>query len=311
MTQLTPDRCSSDAEAATFDAIPARHASLGQLEIRRLLPRSGRRMVGPWCFLDRYGPLAFDQGAPMDLAPHPHIGLQTVSWLLDGEILHRDSLGSENVLRPGGVNLMTAGAGIAHSEVTPAKNSGQLSGVQLWIALPESARHGAALFEHRLQVEVPDIRGGRASLLLGEGFGVRVPATTFSPMLAADLEVAKGETLTLPLRADYEHALLVTRGEAGMDRHPLTPDVLYYLGTGRDEMSLQSREGARILLLGGAPFGETVLMWWNFVARSEEEIIAAAQDWNERRRFGDVHGYAGPHIPTPPLRGRMRPPAAS
>lgn len=308
---LTPDRCASDAEARIFDAIPARRAALGELEIRRLLPRSGRRMVGPWCFLDRYGPLTFEQGAPMDLAPHPHIGLQTVSWLLEGEILHRDSLGSENVLRPGGVNLMTAGGGIAHSEVTPSKNSGRLSGVQLWIALPEAARHGAASFEHRLQVDVPDVRGGRASLLLGEGLGVRVAATTHSPMLAADLQVAKGEAIALPLRADFEHALLVTSGDAELAHHPLAPDVLYYLGTGRDELPLRAREGARILLIGGAPFGETVLMWWNFVARSEAEIIAAAQDWNGQRRFGAVHGYAGPHIPTPPLQGRMRPPAAS
>ena len=268
-------------------------------------------MVGPWCFLDRYGPLAFESGAPMDVAPHPHIGLQTVSWLLDGEILHRDSLGSENVLRPGAINLMTAGAGIAHSEVTPAQNSGHLNGVQLWIALPESARNAAARFEHQPSIPLPDIRGGHASILLGEAGGVTVPANTFSPMIAADIEVARGETLVFPLRAEFEHAILVVQGEATLAEQPVTPDILYYLGTGRDELCLHSREGARLLLVGGAPFGETVLMWWNFVARSEAEIIAAANDWNDRRRFGSVHGYAGPHIPTPPLRGRMRPPAAS
>lgn len=311
MTDLIADRCASSAEAATLDAIPARTAQLGELEIRRLLPRSGRRMVGPWCFLDRYGPLTFSDGAPMDLAPHPHIGLQTVSWLLEGEILHRDSLGNENVLRPGGVNLMTAGAGIAHSEVTPATNSGHLSGAQLWIALPEHARHGAPSFEHRTQVTRDDLKGGRASLLLGEGFDTAVQATTYSPLIAADVEVWRGETLLLPLRAGFEHALLVVSGSADLDGTHLTHDVLFYLGTGREELCVRSSAGARMLLVGGAPFGETVLMWWNFVARTAEEISAAAEDWNARRRFGPVHGYAGPHVPTPPLRGRVRPPAAS
>ena len=247
----------------------------------------------------------------MDLAPHPHIGLQTVSWLIEGEILHRDSLGSENVLRPGGVNLMTAGAAIAHSEETPSSNSGRLSGVQLWIALPDAERNGTPRFEHQLQVPADGIPGGRVSLLLGEGFGATVPARTFSPLIAADLEIWQGEAIALPLRKDFEYALLVIGGAAELEHTPLTPDVLYYLGTGRDEIGLRSRPGARLLLIGGVPFDETILMWWNFVARTQEEIVAAAEDWNERRRFGHVHGYDGPRIPTPPLRGRMRPPAAS
>lgn len=311
-TDLVPDRCGADAGSdSRVDEIPARRARLGELEIRRLLPRSTRRMVGPWCFLDRYGPLTFREGAPMELAPHPHIGLQTVSWLLEGEVLHRDSLGSENVLRPGGVNLMTAGGGIAHSEVTPSPNSGHLSGAQLWIALPHAARNTSPSFEYQPEVPVADVRGGRMSLLLGEAAGAVVPAQTFSPLIAADLEVWKKETLTIPLHREFEHALLVTSGSADFEHTSLVPDVLYYLGAGRQELRLSSREGARILLVGGTPFDETILMWWNFVARSEEEIVAAAEDWNARRRFGSVHGYAGPHVPTPPLRGRMRPPAAS
>ena len=311
MTDLIPDRCSADAATAALESIPARHASLGSLEIRRVLPRSARRMVGPWCFLDRYGPLTFSEGAPMALAPHPHIGLQTVSWLLDGEILHRDSLGSENVLRPGGVNLMTAGGGIAHSEETPVRNSGRLSGAQLWIALPEAARNGEPAFAFVPEVALNDVRGGRMALLLGESQGVSAGARTFSPLVGAELEVWKGEAVDVPLRGDFEHAVLLTSGSAELDHTPLVPDVLYYLGIGREGMRVASRNGARMLLIGGTPFGETVLMWWNFVARTQEEIVAAAEDWNARRRFGGVHGYAGPHIPTPPLRGRMRPPAAS
>lgn len=310
-TELVPDRCASDAATQALQELPARTTSLGQLEIRRLLPRSARRMVGPWCFLDRYGPMTFTSGAPMELAPHPHIGLQTVSWLIEGEILHRDSIGSENVLRPGGINLMTSGAGIAHSEETPHENSGRLSGAQLWIALPDAARHTSASFAWHPHVPVSDGRAGAIALVLGEMGGTVVPAQTFSPLVAADLTVRQREELHVPLRADFEHALLVTGGSAQLEGAELVPDVLYYLGTGRRSLALSSRDGARLLLVGGTPFEETILMWWNFVARTQEEIVAAAEDWNERRRFGDVRGYGGPLIPTPPLKGRMRPPAAS
>lgn len=268
-------------------------------------------MVGPWCFLDRYGPVTFDAGKPMNLAPHPHIGLQTVSWLMDGEVLHRDSLGNEALLRAGGLNLMTAGRGIAHSEQTPDRSSGRLSGVQLWIAMPQSARGGEASFEHHPERPLVELPGGRAAIILGELAGTASQATTFSPILGADLMVHRGETLALPLRRDFEHALLVLDGAASLDSQPLVPDVLYYLGTCRDELPLAARDGARLLLLGGTPFGETILMWWNFVARTEEEIVAAAEDWTAHRRFGEVRGYAGPPVTLPPLRGRVRPPAAS
>jgi redox-sensitive bicupin YhaK (pirin superfamily) len=310
---IAPDRCTSDpAPSPRAEATPARITNLGALTIRRALPLRERRVVGPWCFLDRYGPVTFDDGAPMNLAPHPHIGLQTVSYLLDGEVLHRDSLGCESLLRPGGINLMTAGGGISHSEETPARNSGRLSGVQLWIALPDAARNRAAAFETHATLPAVELRGGRIDVLLGDLAGASSPATAFSPMVGAELRVHKRETLSMPLRRDFEHALFVLDGTATLDGDALVPDVLYYLGTGRDELALASHDGARLLLLGGTPFGETILMWWNFVARTPEEIIAAAQEWQARgERFGDVAGYDGPRIPAPPLQGRMRPPAAS
>jgi len=173
--------------------------------------------------------------------------------------------------------------------------------------LPDAARNTGAAFEHHAEVPRVDLRGGTMSVILGG----QSPATTFSPIIGAQLDVQGGATAAVPLRRDFEHALLVLDGEAVLERQPLVPDVLYYLGTGRDEMSLASRGGARLLLVGGAPFGETILMWWNFVARTQEEIVAAAEAWAEGRRFGEVRGYDGPRIPAPPLRGRVRPPAAS
>ncbi|MBV9497716.1 MAG: pirin family protein [Acidobacteria bacterium] len=300
---ISPDLCIAQPAHALLEALPARHAQLGALDIRRALPRSARRMVGPWCFLDRYGPITFREGQPMDLAPHPHIGLQTVSFLLEGEVLHRDSLGSEALLRAGGLNLMTAGHGIAHSEDTPMRSSGRLSGLQLWIALPEGARQGAPAFEHHPALPIRTFPNGEMTILLGEGS----PATTFSPVLGADV-IVRG-ALELPLDRTFEHALLVTEGTAMIEGQPLVPDVLYYLGTGRDSIALDGV--ARFFLLGGAPFGEPILMWWNFVARTQEEIVAAAEDWARGDRFGLVRGYDGKPMPAPPLKGRVRPPAAS
>lgn len=300
---IAPDLCLAQPAHALLEALPARHTRLGALDIRRALPRSARRMVGPWCFLDRYGPITFREGQPMDLAPHPHIGLQTVSFLLEGEVLHRDSLGSEALLRAGGLNLMTAGHGIAHSEDTPMRNSGRLSGLQLWIALPENARQGAPAFEHHPTLPIRTFPNGEMTVLLGEGS----PATTFSPILGADVTVRGA--LELPLDRSFEHALLVTEGTATLEGQPLVPDVLYYLGTGRDSLALDGT--ARFFLLGGAPFGEQILMWWNFVARTQEEIAAAAEDWARGDRFGLVRGYDGRPMPAPPLQGRVRPPAAS
>src|SRR5262245_60421405 len=173
-----------------LEVIPGRLTDLGGLPIRRLLPRSQRRLVGPWCFLDSYGPLTFSSGKPMDVAPHPHIGLQTVSWLLDGEIVHHDSLGLEGAAGPGVLNLMTAGKGIAHAEETPPENVGRLRGVQLWVALPEGSRDTDPAFEQHRALPVVEIEGGRARVILGELPGVRSPARTLSPIVAA--EVAAG-----------------------------------------------------------------------------------------------------------------------
>lgn len=272
----------------------------------RALPVRGRRMVGPWCFLDRFGPMTFAEGKPMDVAPHPHIGLQTVTWLLDGEILHDDSLGCESVGRPGGVNVMTAGAGIAHAEQTPWENSRRLDGVQLWVALPEAERGRVASFAAVESVPVVEQPGGLARVFSGAMGGVVSAAPHFSEIVGADWEVHPGGKLELDLVAGWEYAVQVLQGDAWLEGELLVAEQLHYLGVGRASLELQSVRGARILVLGGPPFGEKILMWWNFVGRTPEEIAGARADWEAGRRFGEVKAYAGPRLAAPEIVGSLR-----
>jgi hypothetical protein len=295
------------ATDARVESYPNRELTLGSLAIVRALPVKDRRLVGPWCFLDRFGPLTFSAGKPMDVAPHPHIGLQTVTWLLQGEVVHDDSLGYESVLRPGGVNVMTSGDGIAHAEQTPAENTGRLNGVQLWVALPDDHRHMPAMFEHVAEVPAFESKAGRIYVFAGTLQGQTSPAAHFSELLGADLEVRPGHSLELPLLRHFEHAFLVLTGDAMLDHQPLEERALYYVGSARSEAHISSRGGCRILLIGGPPFPEQILMWWNFVARTQDEIAQARADWEDRRRFGEVAAYKGPRLSAPSLVRFARP----
>jgi redox-sensitive bicupin YhaK (pirin superfamily) len=280
---------------------------LGDLAIRRVLPVRERRVIGPWCFFDRFGPLTFTAGKPMDVAPHPHMGLQTVSWLLDGEIVHHDSLGYESLLRPGQLNLMTAGRGIAHAEETPARHSNLLNGVQLWVALPDASRHVEPSFQHLTWLPSIDQPGGRVTLIVGRMNGLSSEARTYSPLVGADVVINPGRELHVPLEPAFEHAVLCTSGDVALDGEPLMRETLYYLGLGREEVGFASGRGARLLLIGGTPFGERLVMWWNFVARSADEIDEARRDWIDHRRFAEVTAYRGPRLEAPPLVARPVP----
>ena len=295
------------ATDARVESYPNRELTLGALAIERALPVKDRRLVGPWCFLDRFGPLTFSGGKPMDVAPHPHIGLQTVTWLLQGEVVHDDSLGYESVLRPGGVNVMTSGDGIAHAEQTPHENTGQLNGVQLWVALPGADRHRSATFEHVAEVPAIESGAGRIQVFAGTLQRQTSPVVHFSEIVGADLQVYAGHTLTLPLQPDFEHAVLVLSGDAMLADQRLDERVLYYLGTTRSEAQVSSRRGCRLLLIGGPPFPEQILMWWNFVARTQEEIAHAHADWEQGQRFGEVAAYKGPRLSAPSLVRFARP----
>ena len=305
---VAAEACAAIASAhQQFDAYPAREVALGQLAVVRALPVKGKRLIGPWCFLDRFGPATFVKDGGMDVAPHPHIGLQTVTWLLDGEIVHDDSLEQEALLRPGGVNIMTSGRAIAHAERTPHDNTGRLNGVQLWTALPDRDRHRPPSFQHLVEVPRLEPAGGIVQIFSGALAGAASPAEHFSDLIGADLQIHPRHELTFPLELAHEHALLVLSGECTLEGQHLEERVLYYLGTRRSEMCLRSSGGARLLLIGGVPFPETILMWWNFVARTPEEIRDARNDWEAHRTFGDVPAYKGARIPAPAL-GRLAQP---
>ncbi len=289
------------ATQQTLEAYPNRDISLGHLTVTRVLPIRDRRMIGPWCFLDRFGPLSFSDDKPMDVAPHPHTGLQTVTWLLDGEVLHDDSLGSESIARPGGVNVMTSGRGIAHAEQTPGSNSGRLNGAQLWVALPDEHRNVEPSFDAIERVPLIESPGGITQVFAGSLGGFASQARHFSELVGADIQVHPGSEVSFDLWPGFEHAVLVLDGDCAFNGEPLEPRMLYYLGANRTESSFSSRTGGRVMLLGGPPFTERILMWWNFVARTPEEIAQFRDDWEQGRRFGEVTSYQGARLVAPEL----------
>ena len=264
--------CAAAATAGPVrELLPARAVPLrAGTMVRRLLPTLGRRMVGAWCFVDHYGPDEIAARPGMQVPPHPHIGLQTVSWILQGEVHHRDSLGSDLVIQPGELGLMTAGGGIAHSEVSPHSHGPVLHGAQLWVALPDADRAGAPAFEHHAGLPVLTAPGLRATVLLGDVDGARSPGTTFTPIVGVDVEL--DGPAQLPLTPEFEHAVLTVSGTPEVDGGPLAPGSLGYLGSGRSSLRLSADAPARLLVLGGEPFAEEIVMWWNFVARSGAEV---------------------------------------
>jgi hypothetical protein len=271
------------------------------MTVRRTLPHRERSFVGAWCFVDHYGPDDVARTGGMKVPPHPHTGLQTLSWLFSGTIEHRDSGGVHAIVKPGEVNLMTAGHGIAHSEVTTPTTT-QLHGVQLWIALPTADRDAPRNFQHHRPEPVELARGVHARILVGDLAGAGSPVHSFTPLVGAQLDLAAGATCTLPVDASDEHGLLVDMGAVRFGGMPLARGQLGILDSGRREVTLHATRATRALLLGGAPFEERIVMWWNFVARTHEEIAHARQQWQERAdRFGVVEGYAGSRLDAPPL----------
>ena len=282
--------------------------------VTRTLPNRQRRMVGAWCFLDAYGPHDLGDSPGMRVGPHPHTGLQTVTWLVAGEVLHRDSLGSRQEIRPGRLNLMTAGRGIAHSEETPPVNSGVLHGVQLWVALPHADRDMPPAFTHHSDLPMVAFGDVTATVLMGTLGDATSPARTHTPLAGAELTLPAGASATIPLQTGFEYAVLTLDGAPSVDDATLKPGPLLYLGSGRSTVRLATGSPAKVLLLGGEPFEERLVMWWNFVAREHDEIVQMRADWESQTpRFGEVTGYDGARLPAPPMpltrlvpRGRVR-----
>ncbi|MEZ0365378.1 pirin family protein [Mycobacterium sp. pUA109] len=299
--------CVDAAGRPVVDVLTARSVPLGgprAMTVHRTLPQKQRSLIGAWCFIDHYGPDDVAATGGMDVPPHPHTGLQTVSWLFTGEIEHRDSGGAHARVRPGELNLMTGGHGICHSEVsTPATTI--LHGAQLWVALPAGARDAPRDFQHYAPPPV-DLGGATARVFLGEMGGHSAPVQTFSPLLGAELTVEPGARVQLPVSPQFEHGLLVDTAALRLADTALARRDLGYVGAGASTLTVTNPTDApgRALLLGGAPFGEQIVMWWNFVGRSHDEIVAFRDAWqHEADRFGKVDGYRGQvaRLPAPPL----------
>ena len=293
--------CSDDPvahgrEAQVYDAI---HAMISpRNEVLRLLPHKERRMVGAWCFVDVFGPTDVHGQGGMTVPPHPHMGLQTVSWLVQGTMLHRDSLGTTALVEPGRAAIMSAGNGIAHSENSPADHGPVLHGAQLWVALPESARHGQRAFVLHESAPVWETPGLRARVFVGRLGSTVAAAQGVTPLLGAELSPQSPHRRagSVPLDPAYEHLLVPLAGAVQVCGVEVAAGQAIYLGTDRDEVNLGLSADARVLLLGGPPFEEEIVMWWNFVARTHEEVERARQQWNSGGdpRFGEVSHFPGP-----------------
>lgn len=304
-----------DPRHPRVEIITSRAVPLGgprAMTVRRTLPQRRRSLIGAWCFVDHYGPDEVSRTGGMDVAPHPHTGLQTVSWLFTGEIEHRDSSGVHATVRPGEINLMTGGHGICHSEVS-TPDTDVLHGVQLWVALPDSARDAPRNFRHHVPHAVT-VPGATVKVFLGSLDDVAAsPVETFTPLLGAEIVLDGGATTTLKIDPAFEHGVLVDTGTVKVFDTVVERAALGYVGTGVDQLRLHNSgpEPARVVLLGGTPFGEEIVMWWNFVGRDHDEIVAFREAWErESDRFGRVEGYVGKidRLPAPALpHARIRP----
>jgi redox-sensitive bicupin YhaK (pirin superfamily) len=301
-----------------FEILEPRDVPLGgprAMSVRRTLPQRSRSLIGAWCFVDHYGPDLVSTSGGMIVPPHPHTGLQTVSWLFAGEIDHRDSVGSHATVRPGELNLMTAGRGIQHSEVSLPQTT-VLAGAQLWIALPDATRNGEPFFESFVP-EPFAAESATVSVFLGELLGHASTARTFSRLIGAQVDLPPNATIEVPMDPTFEHGVLVDAGAATVNGHPVARSELAYLPVGATSVTLTAgAEPLRLLLIGGEPLGEKIVMWWNFIGRSHEEIVAFRREWqtdviaeaNETGPFGRVHGYDGRALPAPELPNvRLRP----
>jgi redox-sensitive bicupin YhaK (pirin superfamily) len=254
--------------------------------------------VGAWCFADHMGPVAAGSGEAIGIGPHPHMGLHTVTWLVAGELLHRDSLGSEQTIRPGQLNLMTAGRGVSHAEEPTAGSDGSLHGIQLWVAQPQATRFADPGFEHHDDLPQVELGTASATVLVGAVAGAVSPTRADTDLVGVDLQLRPGLT-ALPLEPGFEHALVVLEGAVDVSGSVVVPGQLAYLGTGRDEVGLTVADQTRLLLIGGTPFESPVVMWWNFVGRSRAEMTTAAAEWNAgAERFG-APGSTLDRIPAP------------
>lgn len=271
---------------AAVEVLQGRTASLGGMDIARVLPTKGRRTVGAWCFVDLMIPPESDNPPPLEIGPHPHIGLSTVTWLFEGEALHGDSLGTEQLIRPGQLNLMTAGHGIAHSELGV---KGGLRGVQMWIAQPEGTRHGASRFEHHAELPWVDLGTAEAGILVGSLAGATSPVVVDTPLVGAEVRMRAGR-VEIPAETSFEYGVVPVDRRVKVGEAIVEPGWLGLVPAGLDVLPLESEGPGTVMVLGGVPLGERIQMWWNFVARTRQELTEAWRAWqaHDTDRFGPV-----------------------
>lgn len=296
-----------DSTTAAMQVIALRKAEIGQgTVIKRALPSRHKRMIGAWCFLDHAGPVHFPAGQGLDVGPHPHIGLQTFTWMIKGSMMHRDSLGYAQLIQPKQVNLMTAGRGISHTEVAPATET-DMHSVQLWIALPDDKKDMPAQFDH--YPKLPEVQQDQVTytVLVGDFQGEQSPVQVHSELVGVDLVAQAATQTTLSLNPRFEYALLVLQGEVQVGEHQLNDEQMLVLETGMQQLDLQLSGDAHAVLIGGVPFESPVLLWWNFVGRTQQEFELAREQWiNHDPRFGEVANYPGERLIAPPMPDRIR-----
>ncbi len=269
------------------------------VEVRRNIPHAKLKTIGAWCFVDHFGPT--DQTDGMVVAKHPHTGLQTVTWLLEGQAEHRDSIGTIQQILPGQVNIMTAGQGISHSELSQSGPK-RLHAVQLWVALPEAHRNTNPAFEHRADLPEFDLNGSKIKLFAGDFDGFSSQTTVFSPIVGLELDMPAASTVSLPLRRDFEYGILLAKGSATVNGVLVNENELLYIEVGHEQLEIVSTEPVIAIVIGGTPFEEKIVMWWNFIGRSQKDITEAREQWNARdSRFGDFEDQIGGWIPAPEL----------
>lgn len=286
---------------------PLRSAKIGQgTVIKRALPSRHKRMIGAWCFLDHAGPVNFAQGDGLDVGPHPHIGLQTFTWMIEGTMLHNDSLGTQQLIRPKQVNLMTAGYGISHTEVAPDTET-KMHAAQLWIALPDDKINMAPAFDHYPELPVVNKDGIDFTVLVGDFLNTRSPVAVHSELLGVDLAATETRETRLSLNPKFEYGFMALEGTAEINGHALNEDNMVILEPGLNQVDIVIHAGSRVLLLGGEPFESPILLWWNFVGRTQEELALAREQWiAEHERFGSIPEYQGPRLEAPVFPDSMR-----
>jgi len=297
---LNSKECLALSPECMSQKIKTRTAIVGDnMPIRRALPHRDRKTIGAWCFLDHFGPLDLANSKGLRIGPHPHIGLQTFTYPLSGEILHRDSLGSVQKIQHGQINLMTAGKGISHAE--ESLPNGILHGVQLWIALPDSVRNMEPHFIHYDHIPSLKLDNLHINILAGELLNIISPVKIYSPLVGLELHAMEDTTTNLPLNPNFEYGILPLIGTIDIAHETVDINTLLYLPCGKSSMPIRVKKDSRILIIGGEPFKEDILIWWNFVARTKAEMIEAVNAWNNHTAFGEVKGYQGEELSPPSL----------